>query len=195
MCFVQFHVFALFSSYFFSKALVIYSKSILSARLVLVKRSLVRKCYYLQHFRYLFSRCRFRLCDYYFILLCELCASLAPPLRWRTTRHGSRCCVFLSKFICFGNTSSNISFFLAFVSLSIELMRTAIIWSYPNNEFGFRSFFTFPCGLLSKQEPLSLIIWVKQVYHLEHCMSWCQHCLSTQCIDSDIVSHSHIVCM
>ncbi len=57
ICFVQFHFFALFLRLeFSSKTIVIYSKCKLSARLVLVKRSLVRKCYYLQRFRYLFFK-------------------------------------------------------------------------------------------------------------------------------------------
>ena len=57
ICFVRFHFFALFLRLeFSSKTIVIYSKCKLSARLVLVKRSLVRKCYYLQRFRYLFFK-------------------------------------------------------------------------------------------------------------------------------------------
>ncbi len=57
ICFVQFHCFALFfPSWFCYKTIAIYSKSILSARLVLVKRSLVRICCYLQWFRHRFFK-------------------------------------------------------------------------------------------------------------------------------------------
>ena len=54
--FCSISLFRYFFVEFSSKRLVIYSKSILSAHLVLVKRSLVRKRYYLQRFRHPFFK-------------------------------------------------------------------------------------------------------------------------------------------